>query len=265
MKRIILSRTCPDLNIEGRAFAIVGKGWRAPKGMETVDLDAFLASPSRYLAEPATMAVIGLSDILTPSNRVKVGQAILRPWPGLQRVVVDRALFTVEPWRAWWAFRAVLAPYEDYPDSYLAETRWRFAQEKQTPDPFSLEALCRWGADVVAAPDPLRFGPLIEDVVETSEDARAEYAALKAEVFEQETTLAAILRRLSAFAEELEPRREIPTPAGLFRDKARHLTLPPVRVVRTDLGVDRYLADQLRYVVALTNGIANHFGEASCT
>ena len=159
----------------------------------------------------------------------------------------------------------MLAPYEDYPDSYLAETRWRFSQEKRTPDPFSLEAICRWGADVIAAPDPLRFGPLVEDVAETSEDARAEYAALKAEVFEQETTLPAILRRLSAFAEELEPRHEIPTLANLFRDRARHLTLPPVRVVRTDLGVDCFLANHLRHVIALTNGIADHFGGTSCT
>lgn len=265
MRRIILSRTCPDINVDGRAFAIVGKGWSAPTGMDVVGLDAFLAAPSLHLSTPATMVVVGLSDILTPSNRVRVGQAILRPWPGLQRVVVDRALFTVEPWRAWWAFRAVLAPYEDYPDSYLAETRWRFSQEKQTPDPFSLEAICRWGDDIIAAPDPLRFGPIIEEVVETGDEARAEYAALKANVFEQETTLAAIVRRLSAFTEELEPRRTIPTTAVLFRDRARHLALPPIRVVRTDLGVDRYLADQLRHVVILTNAIADHFGGAPCT
>lgn len=230
-----------------------------------MDLDAFLVAPRVHLSTPSTMVVVGLSDILTPSNRVQVGQAILRPWPGLQRVVVDRALFTVEPWRAWWAFRAVLAPYEDYPDSYLAETRWRFSQEKQTPDPFSLEAIRRWGDDIIAAPDPLRFGPIIEEVVETDDEARAEYAELKATVFEQETTIAAIVRRLSAFAEELEPRRTIPTTAGIFRDRARHLALPPIRVVRTDLGVDRFLADQLRHIVTLTNGIADHFAGTTCT
>lgn len=263
MRRIILSRTCPPLNLPGRVFVVAAKGWRAPDGVPVVGLDDFLRSPGEHTREPGTMLVLGLSEMLTPANRVRVGQAFLRPWPGLQRIVVDRSLFVAEPWRAWWAFRAVLAPYLDYADSYIAETRWKAAEERQTPDPFSLAEILRYGDGVVAAPDPLRFGAWSETVVETSDEVRTEYAALKAAAFDEETTLQGLLRRLSEFADEVEPRRHIPKPADLFRVRPT-LLLEPVRVVRTDLPVDAFLTGRLRRVYDTTNGIADYFGGVGC-
>lgn len=263
MRRIILAQTCPPLAalapaLTGRVFAIAGPAWTVPEGVPVVALDDFLRAPSAHVREQGTMLVLGLSDLLTPANRVRVGQAILRPWPGLERVVVDRALFVAEPWRAWWAFRAVKAPYEDYADSYIAETRWKAAEERQTGDPFALAELVRWGQGVIAAPDPLRFGPWIEEIVEVSEGVRAEYEELKATAFEEETTLAGLLRRLGGFAEEVEPRRSIPKPVDLFK-RRRSLVPEAVRVVRTDLPVDTFLTSRLRKVYDITQGIGEHF------
>ncbi len=264
MRRIVLSWACPPLEVlapalTARVFALAGPGWAAPAGVPVVALDEFLRAPSEHVREPGTMLVLGLSDMLTPANRVRVGQAILRPWPGIERVVVDRSLFVAEPWRAWWAFRAVKAPYLDYADSYIAETRCKAAEERQTDDPFSLAELIRWGQDVIAAPDPLRLGPWSEEIVPVSEDVRAEYDALKALAFDEETTLAGLLRRLTGFAEEAEPRRAIPKPADLF-PRSRPMLPLAVRVVRTDLPVDAFLTGRLRRVYETTRGLADHFG-----
>lgn len=196
--------------------------------------------------------VAGLSRILTPSNRVKVGQIVLRPRPGLTRIIVDRFLFVVEPWRSYWAFRSVGVAYRDFPDSFRAESRWKDAHAQQTPDPFSLDEIRRHAAGVVVAqPDAPTLPALDVETVAVAGAVHDRYAAEKAAAFAEETSIAAILRRLAAVADEALPGRFMPSPASLFSPRS-----VPRRVVVTDLPVDGYLLGRLQSVIEITNGMA---------
>lgn len=251
--RIYLHRDPGALSLpvgEG-ALCVTAKGYAAPRTLPGC----------RHAAWPITMAdlrahdtvvLVGLSKMVTPANRTPISPLVLDPHPGLQRIVVDRALFTVEPWRAWFAFGAVGAEYDGYTYSYLAESHWRAAQDGKRPvDPFSAESIARWGRGVVSAPDPWRID-LRETVVPADDATRAAYAEEKARAFDEEHTENALLRRLGAWVQARHPGRKMPAPADLWRRER-------VEVVRTDLGVDRFLADRLRRLAVLTNRVADTF------
>jgi hypothetical protein len=198
------------------------------------------------------MVVVGLSRILTPANRTKVGQHLLRPIEGVQRISVDRTLFVVEPWRSWWHFGCVGAKYREYTYSYLAESRWKAGQEGIGEDPFSLDEIERWGKGVITSLDPTHFNNFDIKILDMGADVERDYQALKSKCFDEEHTPAAIIKRLSDFAQTVCPFRAVPTPSQLFKHTS-HV------VVATDLGVDRWLVSQLQGLVDLTNGIAGRF------
>lgn len=252
MASIILSRSRVDVDVDMPAIAVVAPGREGPSGIPVVKLEELLATPAKWLdgGEPLTMVVVGLSRMMTPANRVKLGRVILRPRAGLRRVSIDDVLFLSEPWRMWWHFRAVGA---DEPwgltDSFLAETRWKAAIELRTENPFSTERVCAAARGVIEARDPFRFAPIDVQVRPASATDHLQYAALKEECFTHERTVSAIIKRLAKFAQESVPERAIPTPARLFSS-------PPRRIVRTDLAVDTWLVGELLERVALTNAIA---------
>jgi hypothetical protein len=250
MDRIVLTSSRAELELSGRVFAVVAPGYEAPVGVDVVPLAKLLAAPARWLGEPGTMVAVGLARMMTAANRVALGKVFLRPREGLRRIVVDRTLFISEPWRAWWPFRAAgeALPF-GLTDSFLAETRWRMALETQSACPFGIEPVRAAMRGIVRGVDPFRFDEPSVEILPVSASARAEYARIKEAAFTDEKTIGAILAKLSAFAKSVEPRRAIPSTANLFKSAT-------VRIVRTDLAVDAFLAEQLLDRVALTNAIA---------
>lgn len=259
MCQILLASSARSLRVEGRSFAVCAKGWDPPPGVPAVEVEAVVAEPERYFGEPGTMVVCGLSRLNTPTNRVRLGQVLHRQRPGITRLSVDDRLFVIDPWRMFWHFIAVGADYRGLTDSFLAETKWLAAREQQTPDPFSLDEVKRWGAGVIRCIDPFEFADPILEVREVSAGVREKYAAEKALAFEEEPTIQGIIRRLAAIAATAEPSRTIPTKAGLFRVCAGSLLRERVRIVRTDLPVDALLTGEVLHLIALTNGIAESF------
>jgi len=255
MARIYLTTRPFDaalLSDPDRAFAVVAPGYPTPVGLPVVELATLLERREEWLGAPGTMVVVGLSRLMTPSNRVKLGQVLLRPRPHLHRISVDEVLFVSEPWRMWWHFYAVGAERWGFTDSFLAETRWKNAHELRTSDPFGVEAVLRAMDGVVAGDEPFRFPEIEVETIEAPSRVHADYAAVKEEAFANEKTVAGIIRRLAAFAQQAEPRRAVPTPARLFR---RGAAVP--RIVATDLPVDRYLVAKHLEYVTLTNAIAD--------
>lgn len=244
---IILTRDTAAVKVPDGALCVRHRDCPAPDG--AVVYEDY--SPT-MLCGRDLMVVFGLSRILTPANRTKVGQHLLRPIPGVRRISVDQTLFVVEPWRAWWHFGCVGAKYREFTYSYLAESRWKAAQEGVGDDPFSLGEIARWGGGVIESREPQHFGSVIVQTVDVGQDAQREYQACKSKAFDEEHTPAAIIKRLAAFAQSACPDRTIPTPAQLFK-RTHH------RIVATGLGVDRWLVSQLLGLVALTDGIARRF------
>ena len=250
--RIYLHRDPAALSLpygEG-ALCVTAKGYPTPRTLPGCRHAAWPITTADLRAHP-TVILVGLSKMITPANRTEAGAVLLRPTTA-QRIVVDRWLFVAEPWRAWFAFGAVGAAYDGYTYSYLAESHHKAALDGKRPaDPFRPEALTRWGHGVITAPDAWRID-LRETVLSVDDATRAAYAEEKARAFEEEHTEHALLRRLGAWAQARVPGRAVPAPADLWRRER-------VDVVRTDLGVDRYLTDRLRRLAHLTNHIADTF------
>lgn len=202
----------------------------------------------------STMAVVGLSKIITPGNRTKVGPLLLRPVAGVRRIVVDRTLFVSEPWRAWFAFGCVGARYREYTYSYLAESHWKaHVDGVREDDPFALNVIVEHGRGVVRSDYDAFFGePCVRTIAAPSE-AHAEYAKIKKAAFAEETTIKAIVARLAGFAASVCPERRIPSPSALFTASGSPM------IWRTDLKVDDFLTRQLTSLVDVTNGIARAF------
>lgn len=250
MASIILTSSPADLGLDGPRFAVVAKSYEPPVGVPAVDVEDIVADPAPFFAEPATMVVVGMSRLLNPTNRVRLGQALLRPRPGITRICIDKHLFVVDPWRMFWQFFSVQHNPWGYTDSFLAQSRWERAFAERDDDPFGTEpvlAAMRGAVDV--REDAFRF-PAV-DVEEVPRDAATHraYALEKEAAFTHEKTFAAIKRRLVAFAKEALPRRSIPTKAHIFKR-------PPLRIVHSDLGVDRFLVSELMSRIELTNAIA---------
>ncbi len=233
-----------------RAFAVVAHGHPAPVDVPALSLTELLDDPLSHLREPGTMVVVGFSRLLTPSNRVKVGPYLLRQRPGIRRVVADDVMFVSEPWRLWWHLFAVGREAWGFSNSFLAESRWKMAVEKQTEDPFSISRVQGAIRGVVRARDPFRFPPVEVEVVPVGAEVHAAYAEEKERAFTDEKTLPAIVKRLAAIADHALPARHIPSVASLWRS-------PPTRIVRTDLKVDEFLVEQIVHRMALTNAIAD--------
>ena len=255
MARILLTSKPPNLEDLGpNAFAVVAKGASmVPPNLPVVDVEDLIRSPQRLDTE-CVMVTVGLSRILTPSNRVRLGQVLLRPRPTVRRISVDDVLFVSEPWRAWWHFFATRTAYRDFTDSFIAESKFRAAHENRTSDPFSLDEIVRWGRGHIQATGPFRFDPIFETVVPMPASVHEDYAVIKEDAFTQEKSVSAIIRRLSGFASSVLPERQVPTTSAIFRGRS-------VQITRTDLAVDVYLASVIRHAVDLTNGIAEAFGE----
>lgn len=214
--------------------------------------DDFVEAPRAALVSCSLLVVVGLSRILTPANRTKLGPYLLRPTPGLRRISVDRTLFIAEPWRAWWHFGCVGAAYQDYTYSYLAESHWRAAQDGVREDPFTIDAITNAGKGVIVAQGGPYFEPLQIKRVQMPEAVHTAYAQEKERAFNEEHTPKAIIGRLESFARAALPERSVMSVSQLFAHRRPMVT-------QTDLRVDDWLVGQLGRLVEMTNQVAERF------
>jgi hypothetical protein len=230
----------------------------APMADRVMPASVYLESPRQALIGVDLLVVVGMTDIVTPSNRVQTGPFLNEPLRHPRRESIDRTLFLSEPWRAWWHWGCVGARWRDVTHSFRLEGLWSQWLDARIDDPCSLSELMQVGADtIIAAPDAPRFGGLVVDVVEQPTDVHADYQREKSAAFEQETTWRGLVRRLGIFAQSVEHRRSVPTKAQLFRQLGKSQP----HLVVTDLGVDRWLTEHYNYLTNLVDGVADHFQE----
>lgn len=255
---IVLAHDTGDvrLDVDGEALCVRHSKYTPPQTgprCRHVTYEEFSRDPRGAMAGRSTLVVVGLGAVVTPANRTKTFRKFFRRPDDWQKISVDRTLFVSEPWRAWWHFGVVGARYREYTYSYLAESHWRaYVDGARTDDPFALPVVVEHGCGVVTSTYDRYFDPLEIERVAVGADEHATYRQLKAQCFDQEHTLSAILKRLETFAARVCPNRAVPTPARLF-GRTRH------RVVQTDLPVDDFLVGRLRALVELTDGIGRAF------
>jgi hypothetical protein len=238
------------------AFCVRHKSYLAPPvgpGCIHLTWEQFELEPYRYIESKKTMIVVGLNRLLTPSNRVKRGPLLLRPYPNLRRVSVDRCLFVSEPWKAWFHFGCVGAPYGQFTYSFLAESRWRaWHNDERGENPFSEDEIVRWGEGHISADHSAYFDGINVDVVPVSNAVQTDYEELKEACFAEEKTASAIIQRLAKFAGEVAPERTFPARHRLWAKRSH-------KMVRTDLPVDVWLVGELLTLASMTDGVARRF------
>ena len=210
----------------------------------------------RYKAEPGLIKVdnvvfVGTNHIITPSNRTDpVFETLFSGTREINKVSVDLCPFVSVPWRTWFHFGIVNRPYGRYDYSYACETDWNKAQDGLSDyDPFDLDEMLHWskldGAVVVTRGD--YFTDLQVITVDLLPDVVAEYQDLRDALLDTEKSVTPVLRKLAAFAREHCRQRHIPQPHAFFRKPEG------VQIVRTNLGIDDYLTEQLLGLAQLTN------------
>lgn len=255
MSRIFLTTTPDllDLPRDGSAVWLHADRAKRPLAERTVAMSRFMEDPIGAVRGADMLIVVGLvSQITTPGNRVKTGQWLTDPWPsGPRRVSVDDKLFITDPWRLWWHFGCVGADYMGLATSYRAESMWRNSLVDKEQNPVTLDNVITYGRGVISAVNPFRFDySLRVDPMPAS--VHADYLTEKERAFSEEKTIAAIIKRLSNFAQRVYPDRCVPTFRAMFGSANLH-------VVATDLGVDRWLVCQIEERVRLINGVAEAF------
>lgn len=244
-----------DLPRDSKALWLYHDSDRRPNAERAITLKAFLDDPWGAIKGVDLLVVVGLvSRMCRPGNRVKLGQFLTDPWPGPPRVSVDDKLFIVDPWRLWWHFGCVGIEFGGCNVSYTLETRWNGYIVGMRENPCSPEELERYGDGVIEAHDPFQFDAVDIHVEPMPPDVHARYLEEKERAFQEESTPTAIIKRLAAFASLEYPFRSVPTFGQMFEQ--RRLT-----VRATDLGVDRFLVNQIKLRAELINFAARRFAK----
>ena len=154
--RIILTRETGLYRVDLDIPAVVAyhRAYRPPLvtgDVLVVPLEELEANPRGVMGDRTTLVMVGLSRAMTPSNRThELWEILFNATPGWHKVSLDTTLFVGEPWRAWFHWGFVGAPYREYTYSYLAESHWKAHREGTlSVDPFDLETVTRWGRGVV--------------------------------------------------------------------------------------------------------------------
>lgn len=226
-----------------------------PPAERTCEANEFVADPRPHLKGVDVVVLQNLvSKIIRPGSRLKYGQFLTDPWNGPPRLSVDTHLFIGDPWRIWFHFGAVDAPFgephEKYHTSYRVETDWRFFIEGKSPNPCTMDRVGRYGSGVVAWRGGFRFEPTELQVLAQGAAQHGLYQEERERAFNECKTSAALLKRLGDWAQNACPFRVIPK--DIF-------ATPRPRIVLTDFGVDRWIASQLSAQIQLTNDIVEAF------
>lgn len=224
-------------------------------GCDRVSYSEFEDAPREAVADYQTVVFVGLTDMMTPSNRTDDVWEFAFNQMETDTVSVDEYLFRSDPWRSWFHFGLIGAEYRDYTYSYLAETDYEKYFNGRTDDnPFSIAELKKWGDGVIESHYTKYFREFTVNVeYETDSSEEYEYSELVDELFQTKNTIGQVRRALEDYADELYPDRQLPTRHQLFRGEREW----ELRI--TDLPIDQWKAGYLQDLVDLTDNIAEEF------
>lgn len=255
--RIVLTQAPQELDVSrwDEPLCVHPDGADAIPDCDSTPLSEVREQPRSALEDHDTAMFLGLTDMMTPSNRTDDIWEFAFNQMETPAVSVDTYLFRSDPWRAWFHFGLVGAQYRDYTYSYLAETDYdQYFNGKRDENPFSLAEIGEWGEGVIESHYEQYFRTFeVATDYETDASEEYEYSELVDELFAEKNTMGQVRRALDSYADEIYPDREIPSRHQLFRG-SREWELSV-----TDLPIDQWRASYLRDLVELTNGIVEGF------
>lgn len=287
---IFFRRDLRELRFDGAVFCVFHKDYadRLPAMPDAVRVVEWEALRSGIENEPVwseakTILWVGTNHIFDPGKRVanNIWSSVRAKTPGVVRKVsVDTAPYVGDLYRLWIHWRFCQKPWDGHTYSYQLESQRKgFLDGVRADDPMGLDKIERWSAGVVDCGYDRWFGAgakasearqgdadgMVEDVVRLSAEVHAEYQVEKARLFDAFDSIGPILKGLTAFAKaacaKAGIKRNIPTWASAVR--AGEVAGGVVRVVRSDLKVDEYLAGLLRGRMREMNDVARGLSGAS--
>lgn len=236
--------------------------WHAAAGARFVEFADYGRDAQEALVDDneATLIVIGLSDMIRPSNRCDIRFEYMYNFAKVGRkYVIDHVPFLEEKWRVWYPYGVIDPGILLYPHSYAIESAYRNYEDGMVED------------------DPLEMGWLIERlkgwtridyrryfehriefaVHPATDEQKRGYEALKEQLFATEKTVKPIIAGLARYCQSILPKRTI------FTDLRKLYRLRGDTVLHmTDLKVDWYLRGEIERVISETNQLTEGLYEA---
>jgi hypothetical protein len=212
--------------------------------------------------DEATLIVVGLSDMIRPSNRCDIRFEYMYNFakPGA-KYVLDHVPFLQEKWRTWYPYGVIDPAILLYPHSYAIESAYRNYQEEIVEDdPLEIEWIIKRTAPYteIDYQKYFEFGIRFK-VHEVTPEQRKHYLKLKNELFNTCTTVKPIIRGLAKYCQSILPERNM----FIRLDKMYRLQ-EDTMIHMTDLNVDWYLRSEIERVVSETNQLTEGLYEAVC-
>lgn len=236
--------------------------WGAEKGIRFVEFSHYGKDVGEALLDDpeATMIVIGLSDMIRPSNRCDIRFEYMYNFARVGRkFVIDHVPFLEEKWRVWYPYGVIGPGILLYPHSYAIESAYRnyengLAEDDPLEIGWLIERLREWTM--------IDYRHYFEDPIEfivhpVSETQRNGYEALKEELFAKEKTVKSIIAGLAHYCQSIFPERTI------FADLRKLYRLKGKVILHmTDLKADWYLRSEIEKAVRETNELTGGLYEA---
>lgn len=215
---------------------------QAPDGARllTVKAPADITLTMEEYQAADSVFMVGVSRLLTPSTRISpIWEHLFNTVDRKKIIAIDVPPYRGEIWRLWFSFWISGTDFDGYTYSYLLETHYKTWRDGKRPEnPLSMERIRAHAGDVQVEYERF-FEPPSVAVVAMPPSIHRDYQALKAKLFDEHDDIKPIIKGLADFAKKAYRGRLIPQEHKMFD------TPEAVRIVRTDLKVDEYLAGQL--------------------
>lgn len=236
--------------LASRGVEVIEKPWEAygqPDNVRAVEeLDS------------SGLAMVLLDQRRTVANRLDKRRGYMRRKRALQRVVIDVVPYEVLPWRAFFPFAFFDRSLLGYHHSYALEQDYeRYLDGALSENPCAAERLVertRHSAFVDSARFFMRRPKVA--TIGASPQHHDDYARVRGELFERETSILAVKRKLAAWIQERYPARDVPL------DLKRVYKADFKRLVHTDLPFDRWLADEIKSLMDHTDLMFELYAES---
>ncbi len=199
----------------------------------------------------ATIIIVGLSDMIRPSNRCDIRFEYMYHFAKVgHKYVIDHVPFLEEKWRTWYPYGLIDPGILLYPHSYAIESAYRNYEDGLIEaDPLPTE----WLVDRIKAWTHIDYRKYFDSIIEfevheTTERQKQRYAEIKQQLFMEHTTIKPIIAGLAQYCQQICPRRTI------FSDRRKLYQLQKNTVLTmTDLNVDWHLRSEIERVIVDTN------------
>jgi hypothetical protein len=214
------------------------------------------------------LIVIGLSDMIRPSNRCDIRFEYMYNFTKYKyKFVIDEVPFKEEKWRIWYPYSVFNPDTLGYPHSYAAETDYQkyidsqYLEEKDFSDPFPIKQTINKIDKCTEIYYKEYFNFKIKfNIYETNLREKDKYKKIKNKLFEEEKTPHQIIKSLRKYSSSLISNYNLPLKVKkLYKIKSKfnndNTLFDNSKYIfnMTDLKVDKYLKSEIERVYNNTN------------